>query len=115
MAALRVVLPRQREEVRDILGELVFLGRQDGCELLRVAGEERRGEQPSDDSRRKHDERDEGKPLEEVIDYLNAHGEKVGLVKVRLYRPFSVKHFVDVLPESVKKIALQRMDDRGEP
>ena len=32
--------------------------------------------------------------LEEVIDYLNAHGEKVGLVKVRLFRPFSIKHFV---------------------
>ena len=38
--------------------------------------------------------------LEEVIDYLNAHGEKVGLVKVRLFRPFSIKHFVDVLPET---------------
>ena len=44
--------------------------------------------------------------LEEVIDYLNAHGEKVGLVKVRLFRPFSIKHFVDVLPETVKKIAV---------
>ena len=51
--------------------------------------------------------------LEEVIDYLNAHGEKVGLVKVRLYRPFSVKHFVDVLPETVKKIAV--MDRTKEP
>ena len=51
--------------------------------------------------------------LEEVIDYLNAHGEKVGLVKVRLYRPFSVKHFVDVLPESVKKIAV--LDRTKEP
>ncbi len=44
--------------------------------------------------------------LEEVIDYLNAHGEKVGLVKVRLLPPFSVSTFVDVLPESVKKIAV---------
>ncbi len=44
--------------------------------------------------------------LEEVIDYLNAHGEKVGLVKVRLFRPFSIKHFVDVLPETVQKIAV---------
>ena len=51
--------------------------------------------------------------LEEVIDYLNAHGEKVGLVKVRLFRPFSIKHFVDVLPETVKKIAV--MDRTKEP
>ena len=51
--------------------------------------------------------------LEEVIDYLNAHGEKVGLVKVRLYRPFSIKHFVDVLPETVKKIAV--LDRTKEP
>ena len=51
--------------------------------------------------------------LEEVIDYLNAHGEKVGLVKVRLYRPFSIKHFVDVLPATVEKIAV--MDRTKEP
>ncbi|MDO4849397.1 MAG: pyruvate:ferredoxin (flavodoxin) oxidoreductase [Coriobacteriia bacterium] len=51
--------------------------------------------------------------LEEVIDYLNAHGEKVGLVKVRLFRPFSIKHFVDVLPETVEKIAV--MDRTKEP
>ncbi|MBY4797623.1 pyruvate:ferredoxin (flavodoxin) oxidoreductase [Collinsella sp. AGMB00827] len=51
--------------------------------------------------------------LEEVIDYLNAHGEKVGLVKVRLFRPFSISHFVDVLPETVKKIAV--MDRTKEP
>ena len=51
--------------------------------------------------------------LEEVIDYLNAHGEKVGLVKVRLYRPFSIKHFVDVLPSTVEKIAV--MDRTKEP
>ena len=51
--------------------------------------------------------------LEEVIDYLNAHGEKVGLVKVRLFRPFSIKHFVDVLPETVKKSA--GMDRTKEP
>lgn len=51
--------------------------------------------------------------LEEVIDYLNAHGEKVGLVKVRLYRPFSIGHFVDVLPETVEKIAV--MDRTKEP
>ncbi len=51
--------------------------------------------------------------LEEAIDYLNAHGEKVGLIKVRLFRPFSIKHFVDVLPETVKKIAV--MDRTKEP
>ncbi|MDY4040883.1 MAG: pyruvate:ferredoxin (flavodoxin) oxidoreductase [Collinsella sp.] len=51
--------------------------------------------------------------LEEVIDYLNAHGEKVGLVKVRLFRPFSIERFVDVLPETVKKIAV--MDRTKEP
>ena len=51
--------------------------------------------------------------LEEVIDYLNAHGEKVGLVKVRLFRPFSIKHFVDVLPETCTKIAV--MDRTKEP
>ena len=50
---------------------------------------------------------------EEVIDYMNAHGEKVGLVKVRLFRPFSIKHFVDVLPETVQKIAV--MDRTKEP
>ena len=52
--------------------------------------------------------------LEEVIDYLNAHGEKVGLVKVRLYRPWSVEHFIAALPESVKKIAvLDRTKEAG--
>ena len=51
--------------------------------------------------------------LEEVIDYLNAHGEKVGLVKVRLYRPWSVKDFVAALPKSVKKIAV--LDRTKEP
>ena len=51
--------------------------------------------------------------LEEVIDYLTAQGEKVGLVKVRLFRPFSIKHFVDVLPETVQKIAV--MDRTKEP
>ena len=51
--------------------------------------------------------------LEEVIDYLNAHGEKVGLVKVRLYRPWSIKDFVAALPKSVKKIAV--LDRTKEP
>jgi pyruvate-ferredoxin/flavodoxin oxidoreductase len=51
--------------------------------------------------------------LEEVIDYLNAHGEKVGLVKVRLYRPFAIDRFVDALPATVKKIAV--VDRTKEP
>ncbi len=37
--------------------------------------------------------------IEETIDYLNAQGEKYGLVKVRLYRPFSIKHLLDSYPE----------------
>lgn len=50
----------------------------------------------------------------EVVDALAASGEKVGLVKVHLYRPFSVKHLVDVLPASVKKIAvLDRTKEMG--
>ena len=50
---------------------------------------------------------------EEVIDYLNAHGEKVGLVKVRLYRPFVTSKFVAALPETVEKIAV--LDRTKEP
>ena len=49
----------------------------------------------------------------EVVDYLNSRGEKVGVVKVRLYRPFSTKHFVAVLPKTVKKIAV--LDRTKEP
>jgi len=51
--------------------------------------------------------------IEEVVDYLNAKGEKVGLIKVRLYRPFSPKYFFEVLPKSVKKIAV--LDRTKEP
>ena len=51
--------------------------------------------------------------LEEVVDYLNAHGEKVGLVKVRLYRPWSVKHFIEALPKRVESIAV--LDRTKEP
>ncbi len=51
--------------------------------------------------------------VEEVVDYLNANGEKVGLVKVRLYRPFVSEKFVAVLPDTVKKIAV--MDRTKEP
>lgn len=52
--------------------------------------------------------------LEETIDYLVARGEKVGLIKVHLYRPFSAKYFFDVLPEGVKRIAvLDRCKEPG--
>ncbi len=51
--------------------------------------------------------------LEETVDYLNANGEKVGVVKVHLYRPFSAKYFFDVLPETVEKIAV--LDRTKEP
>ena len=51
--------------------------------------------------------------LKEVIDYLVAKGEKVGLVEVHLYRPFSIKHLVAVLPETTKKIAV--LDRTKEP
>ena len=50
---------------------------------------------------------------EEVIDYLTAKGEKVGLVKVRLYRPWSSKHLLKVLPETAKKVAV--LDRTKEP
>ncbi|MBE5889813.1 MAG: pyruvate:ferredoxin (flavodoxin) oxidoreductase [Lachnospiraceae bacterium] len=50
---------------------------------------------------------------EEVIDYLTAKGEKVGLVKVRLYRPWSSEHLLKVLPKTVKKIAV--LDRTKEP
>lgn len=51
--------------------------------------------------------------IEQTIDYYNAKGEKYGLVKVRLYRPFSIKHFLDVIPKSVKAIAV--LDRTKEP
>ena len=50
---------------------------------------------------------------EEVIDYLTAKGEKVGLVKVRLYRPFSAKKLVEAIPATAKKIAV--LDRTKEP
>jgi pyruvate-ferredoxin/flavodoxin oxidoreductase len=50
----------------------------------------------------------------ETVEALQAKGEKVGLLKVRLYRPFSVKHFLAALPASVKKIAvLDRTKEAG--
>ncbi|WP_103639861.1 pyruvate:ferredoxin (flavodoxin) oxidoreductase [Campylobacter concisus] len=51
--------------------------------------------------------------LEEVVDYLNAKGEKVGIIKVHLYRPFSTKYLFDVMPKSVKSIAV--LDRTKEP
>ena len=51
--------------------------------------------------------------LKEVVDHLNAKGEKTGLLSVHLYRPFSAKYFMDVLPKSVKRIAV--LDRTKEP
>ena len=51
--------------------------------------------------------------IEETINYLNTKGEKVGLLKVRLYRPFVVADFVKEIPETVKKIAV--LDRTKEP
>ncbi len=48
----------------------------------------------------------------EVIDYLRAKGEKVGLISVHLYRPFSSKYFFNVFPKSVKKNNSSRQDKR---
>ena len=50
---------------------------------------------------------------EEVIDYLNAHGEKVGLLKVRLYRPFRADKMLAAIPATAKKIAV--LDRTKEP
>ena len=50
----------------------------------------------------------------EAIDYLNANGEKVGMISVHLYRPFSVKHLLASVPATVKRIAvLDRTKDPG--
>ncbi|KUO75773.1 MAG: pyruvate-flavodoxin oxidoreductase [Desulfosporosinus sp. BRH_c37] len=51
--------------------------------------------------------------IEETLDHLMAKGEKVGLIKVHLYRPFSEKYFLNVLPKTVKKIAV--LDRTKEP
>ncbi len=50
---------------------------------------------------------------QETAEYLNNHGEKVGVVKVRLYRPFSVRHFIKSLPKTVRGIAV--LDRTKEP
>ena len=49
----------------------------------------------------------------ETVEHLYAHGEKVGVIKVRLYRPFDGKRFVEALPKSVRKIAV--LDRTKEP
>ena len=49
----------------------------------------------------------------EATEYLAAEGEKVGIIKVRLYRPFSIKHFMSVLPKTTKAIAV--LDRTKEP
>ncbi len=51
--------------------------------------------------------------IKETVDYLMKKGEKVGLVNVHLYRPFSARHLLDALPETVKKIAV--LDRTKEP
>ena len=57
--------------------------------------------------------------IKEVIDNLSEKGEKVGLVMVHLYRPFSVKHLVEKIPQTVKKVAIldrtKEMGATGEP
>ncbi len=50
---------------------------------------------------------------EEVIDYLNNQGKKVGIIEVHLYRPFSAKHLISVMPSTVQKIAV--LDRTKEP
>jgi len=52
--------------------------------------------------------------IHEYVDWATSKGEKVGALKVRLFRPFSIKHFVQALPASVKKIAvLDRVKEAG--
>src|SRR6056297_239313 len=51
--------------------------------------------------------------IHETVDYLNKKGEKVGLIKVRLYRPFSKKHLLNAIPDSAEAIAV--LDRTKEP
>lgn len=51
--------------------------------------------------------------IEETIDYYNATGEKLGLVKVHLFRPFSMEHFLKAMPKTVKRVAV--LDRTKEP
>ena len=54
-----------------------------------------------------------GEAVHEAVEYLNAKGEKIGVLKVRLFRPFSVKDFVSALPATVRSIAV--LDRTKEP
>ncbi|MDD5242025.1 MAG: pyruvate:ferredoxin (flavodoxin) oxidoreductase [Sulfuricella sp.] len=51
--------------------------------------------------------------VEEVVEHLNAHGEKVGVLKVRLYRPFAADEFIQAIPATAKRIAV--LDRTKEP
>jgi pyruvate-ferredoxin/flavodoxin oxidoreductase len=51
--------------------------------------------------------------VHEMVDWLNARGEKVGVIKVRLYRPFAISSFIEALPKTVRRIAV--MDRTKEP
>lgn len=51
--------------------------------------------------------------VHETVDFLNAHNEKVGVLKVRLYRPFDAKRFTDAIPQTVRRIAV--LDRTKEP
>ena len=51
--------------------------------------------------------------IQSTVDYLNAQGQKVGLLNVRLYRPFSIEHFLKEMPKTVRKIAV--LDRTKEP
>lgn len=52
--------------------------------------------------------------LRETVDFLNAHGERTGFVQVHLYRPFSISHFLKVLPPTLEKITvLDRTKEAG--
>ncbi len=54
--------------------------------------------------------------IEETVDYCNAQGEKYGLIEVHLFRPFSAKHLIEAIPQSVKRIAvLDRTKEPGAP
>ncbi len=55
-----------------------------------------------------------GETVAETVKYLNEKGEKVGVIRVRLYRPFSVKHLLEAIPASVKTVAtLDRTKEPG--
>ena len=54
--------------------------------------------------------------LEETIDYLNAKGEKLGMIKVHLFRPFSAEHFLKAMPKTVERVCvLDRTKEPGAP